>query len=50
VAVVNTDGSSGGGKRFMLACGVWLACALLLWLRRGVWLASGWRVAGVWLA
>lgn len=39
VAVVNTDGSSGGGERFMLACGVWLACALLLWLRRGVWLA-----------
>jgi hypothetical protein len=40
VAVVNTDGSSDGGELFMLACGVWLSCALLLWLRRGVWL--GW--------
>jgi uncharacterized membrane protein YphA (DoxX/SURF4 family) len=38
VAVVNTDGSSDGGELFVLACGVWLACALLLWLRRGVWL------------
>ncbi len=40
VAVVNTDGSSDGGQLFMLACGVWLACAALLWLRREVWL--GW--------
>jgi hypothetical protein len=40
VAVVNTDGSSDGGELFMLACGVWLACAALLWLRREVWL--GW--------
>ncbi len=40
VAVVNTDGSSDGGELFMLACGVWISCALLLWLRRGVWL--GW--------
>jgi hypothetical protein len=40
VAVVNTDGSSDGGELFMLACGVWLACAGLLWLRRGLWL--GW--------
>ena len=40
VAVVNTDGSSDGGELFMLACGVWLCCALLLWLRRAVWL--GW--------
>jgi hypothetical protein len=40
VAVVNTDGSSDGGELFMLACGVWVACALLLWLRRDVWL--GW--------
>ena len=39
VAVVNTDGSSDGGELFMLACGVWLACAALLWLRRSVWLA-----------
>jgi hypothetical protein len=40
VAVVNTDGSSDGGELFLLACGVWLACASLLWIRRGVWL--GW--------
>ncbi len=39
VAVVNTDGSSDGGELFALACGVWVACALLLWIRRGVWLA-----------
>jgi hypothetical protein len=40
VAVVNTDGSSDGGQLFMLACGVWVSCAGLLWLRRSVWL--GW--------
>jgi hypothetical protein len=40
VAVVNTDGSSDGGELFMLACGVWTACAALLVLRRDVWL--GW--------
>lgn len=39
VAVVNTDGSSDGGQLFMLACGVWVACALLLWMRREVWMA-----------
>jgi uncharacterized membrane protein YphA (DoxX/SURF4 family) len=39
VAVVNTDGSSDGGELFMLACGVWLSCALLLWLRRTTILA-----------
>ena len=38
VAVVNTDGSSDGGQLFILACGVWIACAWLLWLRREVWL------------
>lgn len=40
VAVANTDGSSDGGQLFLLACGVWLACAALLWLRREIWL--GW--------
>ncbi len=40
VAVINTDGSSDGGELFFLACGVWLCCAALLWLRRTVWL--GW--------
>ena len=39
IAVVNTDGSSDGGELFMLACGVWISCALLLWIRRDVWLA-----------
>ena len=40
VAVVNTDGSSDGGQLFALACGVWLCCAALLWMRRAIWL--GW--------
>jgi uncharacterized membrane protein YphA (DoxX/SURF4 family) len=40
VAVVNADGSSDGGELFALACGVWVACASLLWLRRDVWV--GW--------
>jgi hypothetical protein len=40
VAVVNTDGSSDGGELFTLACGVWVSCAILLWLRRDIWL--GW--------
>ena len=40
IAVVNTDGSSDGGELFMLAGGVWISCALLLWIRREVWL--GW--------
>lgn len=39
VAVINTDGSSDGGELFILACGVWLASAALLWLRREVWMA-----------
>jgi hypothetical protein len=39
VAVVNTDGGSDGGELFILACGVWLSCAALLWLRRSIWLA-----------
>jgi hypothetical protein len=38
VAVANTDGSSDGGELFALACGVWVACALLLFIRRDVWL------------
>jgi hypothetical protein len=38
IAVVNADGSSDGGELFALACGVWAACALLLWLRRESWL------------
>lgn len=34
VAVQNADGSSDGGTLFIMACGVWLACAALLWLRK----------------
>jgi hypothetical protein len=40
VAVVNADGASDRGELFILACGVWLSCAALLWLRRATWL--GW--------
>jgi hypothetical protein len=39
IAVVNTDGSSDGGELFMLACGVWVSCAWLLWIRRELWSA-----------
>ena len=39
IAVVNTDGTSDGGELFTLACGVWISCALLLWIRRDVWLS-----------
>ena len=46
IAVVNTDGTSDGGELFALACGVWLSCAILLWLRRGVWLPLIQRVLG----
>jgi hypothetical protein len=46
VAVVNTDGSSDGGQLFMLACGVWLCCAVLLWMRRAVWLGWLGRLTG----
>jgi hypothetical protein len=38
IAVINTDGSSDGGELFTLACGVWVCCALLLWIRKGLWL------------
>lgn len=38
IAVVNTDGSSDHGELFTLACGVWISCALLLWVRQGLWL------------
>ncbi len=39
IAVVNTDGSSDGGELFALACGVWICCAALLWMRRSLWLS-----------
>jgi uncharacterized membrane protein YphA (DoxX/SURF4 family) len=34
VMVKNADGTFDGGQLFMLACGVWVSCALLLWIRR----------------
>ena len=34
VAVRNADGSTDGGLLFAMACGVWLGCAWLVWLRR----------------
>lgn len=34
VAVQNADGSSDGGQLFMLACGVWIAAAILVAIRR----------------
>jgi hypothetical protein len=46
IAVVNADGSSDGGELFMLACGVWLSCAGLLWLRRGTWVPLVKRLLG----
>ena len=46
IAVVNTDGSSDGGELFALACGVWVCCALLLWIRQSVWLPLLKRVLG----
>ena len=39
VAVQNADGSSDGGALFAMACGVWLSCAALLFLRRQTLLA-----------
>ncbi|MCW5745301.1 MAG: hypothetical protein KIT36_03775 [Alphaproteobacteria bacterium] len=48
VVVVNSDGSRDGGELFILACGVWLASAAILLLRRRAILASlpGRRAAG----
>ena len=39
VQVVNTDGSLDGGQLFALACGVWIASAVILALRRSALLA-----------
>ncbi len=33
-SVRNADGTFDGGQLFMLACGVWVSCAILLWIRR----------------
>lgn len=34
VSVLNTDGTRDGGQLFALACGVWMAAALLIWFSR----------------
>jgi uncharacterized membrane protein YphA (DoxX/SURF4 family) len=34
VSVLNSDGTRDGGLLFGLACGVWIASAMLLWLSR----------------
>lgn len=36
VQVRNTDGSLDGGALFALACGVWIASTLLLWMNRAL--------------
>ena len=46
IAVVNTDGSSDGGELFSLACGVWICCAVLRWIRRDVWMPLVKRLLG----
>jgi len=38
IAVVNTDGTSDHDELFTLACGVWISCALILLLRKNVWM------------
>jgi len=39
VQVRNTDGSFDGGELFILACGVWLSCAAIVYMRRQTLLA-----------
>lgn len=34
ISVLNADGTHDGGELFALACGVWLAAALILWMSR----------------
>lgn len=34
VSVLNTDGTRDGGQLFALACGVWIAAAILIWSSR----------------
>lgn len=46
VAVVNTGGSSDGGVLFAQACGVGLARAALLWIRRSTWMSMLARLTG----
>ena len=34
ISVVNADGSQDGGELFALACGVWIASATIVWVKR----------------
>ena len=46
VSVLNTDGTHDGGELFALACGVWVAAALLLWLSRDTIAQTALRLRG----
>jgi uncharacterized membrane protein YphA (DoxX/SURF4 family) len=46
VQVLNTDGTLDGGQLFALACGVWLASAGIVWLRRQVLLGTVQQLRG----
>lgn len=46
VQVRNTDGSLDGGLLFLLACGVWLASATMVYLQRGLWWRAGQAMPG----
>jgi hypothetical protein len=36
ISVLNADGTRDGGALFILACGVWLSAATLLWMSRDI--------------
>ena len=46
VSVLNTDGTRDGGELFALACGVWVAAALLLWLSKDTFAQMALRLRG----
>ena len=46
VSVLNTDGTHDGCDLFALACGVWVAAALLLWLSRDTIAQTALRLRG----
>jgi uncharacterized membrane protein YphA (DoxX/SURF4 family) len=46
VQVLNTDGTLDGGELFALACGVWIASAIIVWLRRDVLLDTVQQLRG----
>jgi uncharacterized membrane protein YphA (DoxX/SURF4 family) len=46
VQVLNTDGTLDGGELFALACGVWVASAIIAWLHREVLLGTVQQLRG----